>query len=53
MDLNARDMFEAAVSNARVDMPESEKNAFYDRYVRRLTAELEKDGTVRIRLGTL
>lgn len=53
MDLNAREMFETAVSNSRVEMPESEKNAFYDRYVRRLYAEIEKDGTVRLRLGTL
>ena len=53
MDLNAREMFETSVSNSRVEMPESEKNAFYDRYVRRLYAEIEKDGTVRLRLGTL
>ena len=53
MDINAREMFETAVSNSRVEMPESEKNAFYDRYVRRLYAEIEKDGTVRLRLGTL
>lgn len=53
MDLNAMEMFETAVSNSRVEMPESEKNAFYDRYVRRLYAEIEKDGTVRLRLGTL
>ena len=50
--LNTNDMLNTAMTSARVFMSESEKKQFYDKYIRNMYLEIDKDGNISINLKT-
>ena len=50
--LNTNDMLNTAMTSARVFMSESERKQFYDKYIRNMYLEIDKDGNISINLKT-
>lgn len=48
--LNVNDMMDAATLSTRVIMSEAERKQFYNKYVKQMYLEIEKDGNVAVRL---
>ena len=51
MDFNVHDMLRNAYLATRAEMSEAEKKQFYDRYIKNMRLEIDKDGNVSIALG--
>lgn len=47
---NVNEMMSEAFRIARVRMPQAEQNQFYQKYIQNMYLDIEKDGTMRIRL---
>ena len=45
-------MLNTAMTSARVFMSESERKQFYDKYIRNMYLEIDKDGNISINLKT-
>lgn len=50
--LNTNDMLNTAMTSARIFMAESERKQFYDKYIRNMYLEIDKDGNISINLKT-
>lgn len=51
VDFNVHDMLRNAYLATRAEMSEAEKKQFYDRYIKNMRLEIDKDGNVSIALG--
>lgn len=52
VNLNIRDLMKETIREARADMGTKEEVRFYDRYIRQMKLEIDKEGNLRLVLNT-
>ena len=52
VNLNIRDLMKETIREARADMGTKEEARFYDRYIRQMKLEIDKEGNLRLVLNT-
>lgn len=50
--MNIRDLMKETIREARADMGTKEEARFYDRYIRQMKLEIDKEGNLRLVLNT-
>lgn len=52
VNLNIRDLMKETIREARAEMGTKEEVRFYDRYIRQMKLEIDKEGNLRLVLNT-